>query len=100
MATKKKNTVKEVKAILNDSKLQNYNTNFTISKKRKGGKGGNGGPRTPQAPKWFENFVTQKFDPLVQRMDNLEKTVSTLKDNISTLDNTVSTQFDAHGWTK
>lgn len=50
MATKKKNTVKDVKAILNDSKLQNYNTNFTISKKRKGGNGGNrgnGGTRQP-----------------------------------------------------
>lgn len=50
MATKKKNTVKDVKTILNDSKLQNYNTNFTISKKRNGGRGGNhtnGGTKQP-----------------------------------------------------
>lgn len=47
MAIKKKNTVKDVKAILNDSKLQNYNTNFTISKKRKGGNRGNGGTKQP-----------------------------------------------------
>lgn len=86
MATKKKNTVKDVKAILSDSKLQNYNTNFTISKKRKGGHRGRGGTRTPKTPKWFEDFVTQKFDPMAQRLSNLE--------------NTVSTQFKAHGWTK
>ena len=35
------------------------------------------GPRTPKAPKWFEDFVTQKFDPMAQILSNLEETVST-----------------------
>lgn len=43
-------------------------------------------PRKAQAPKWFRDFVVQKFDPLVQRVSNLEEAVST--------------QFKTHGWTK
>ena len=51
-------------------------------------------PRDSKPPKWFIEFVEQKFDPLVKRIDRIELRLDKIEVRLDEHEK----MFKAHGW--